>query len=416
VQEDLLMLATSSGGYIPGIPGYVSSGLTLNILLILISVWVIGFLICQCYLNLKSALTVVTLKTAVVLIYFLYFANGQWFTGGDDWGYVLGAMDLSINDVNPLKIWFVQEGHNLHQFANSALPKWYNLSLFYLFTPSYYVGVFFFTTISIISGGFIYLLLVRTGKEANVAQLGTIFYLLHWETITWTSFLNLKEPLVTLFLVITIYCFSILPTQSIRSLIGLTITSFVYQKLRYYIPFLLFTSFITTLLLTGEQFRNKRNYIWTVLIVVVFSGTLLVADIVKISQIKYGFLLADWTYFPYGLIKVILSPLPWRITEPASYLYVSSILHIVLLPITLLGGYLLWTKGYVGRLIVITYIVGLVAYAFQPLVNSPRHRAPFMALEILMQLEFFYWAFRPRGNLELTKKINTLFTKFLPLR
>ena len=70
------------------------------------------------------------------------------------------------------------------------------------------------------------------------------------------------------------------------------------------------------------------------------------------------FQFADFLNAPYGVIHFLLQPIPWRITEPASYLFIPAWLHWVAFPATILGGYRIWKTHIIGR-----YIIGIIIVA-----------------------------------------------------
>jgi len=393
MSPDLLAFANSLAGWVPGTVGYIATGFTANLAVVAFCAWVSGLLLGRLYLENNIAYLVITVKISFPLIYFSVVADGSWYTGGDDWGYVLRAIDLYVKDVDPLRIWFVPEGQHLFQFPNGALVKWYNFMLFYFFGPSYYVGVIFAPVMSMISGGFIFLLLKSFGKSRQQAEWGTIFFLLHWETITWTSFLNLKESLITVLLIAFVYGLLLFRKKPLAGLGLLTIITIVMQKARFYLPFVLVSGYIAAM---STYLPLAHSRIRLALGLILLAGAILVLasfGFVSFAQIRYAFSLADFGNLGWGLAKVVLSPLPWNISDPAGYLLVSATLHVVFLPVTAIGGYFLWRQGLEGRIIVFIYVVGLIAYATQPMVNSPRHRAPFLVMEILMQFEFLCWVF-----------------------
>lgn len=388
---DVLAVVNGMPGWVPGVVGYIATGFTANLALVAFCAWLSGLLFGRLYLENKIAYLVITAKITLPLVYFSVIADGSWYTGGDDWGYVYRAIDLLLKDVDPLRIWFVAEGQHLFQFPNGALTKWYNFTLFYLFGPSYYVGVIFAPVLSMISGGFIYLLLKSCGKSRRQAEWGAVFFLLHWETVTWTSFLNLKEPLVTVLLIAFVYGLILFSKRPLAGLGLITIATIVMQKTRFYLPFVLFAGYITAI---SSYFPLARSRTRLALGLILLVGAIIVLalfGVISIAQVRYAFSLANFGSLGFGLAKVVLSPLPWNISDPAGYLLVSATLHILFLPVTAIGGYFLWKQGLEGRIIVFVYVIGLIAYATQPMVNSPRHRAPFLVMEILMQFEFLCW-------------------------
>jgi len=393
MSPDVFTVANNVLGWLPGGVGYIATGVTTNLALVAFCAWFFGLLFGMLYLGTNNAYLVITAKISLPLVYFAVIADGSWYTGGDDWGYVLRGIDLYLKDVDPLRIWFVAEGQHFYQFPNTALAKWYNFMLFYFFGPSYYAGVIFAPVLSMISGGFIFLILKRFGKSKQQAEWGAIFFLLHWETITWTSFLNLKEPLVTVLLIAFVYGLILLSKRPLAGLGLITIVTIVMQKARFYLPFVLFAGYIAAISSYLPLAHSRNRLVLGLILLVGAIFVLSLFGVLSLAQVRYALSVANFGDLWFGLAKVVLSPLPWNISDPAGYLLVSSTLHLVFLPVTAIGGYFLWKQGLEGRIIVFIYVVGLIAYATQPMVNSPRHRAPFLVMEILMQFEFLCWIF-----------------------
>lgn len=136
MQVDVLVTTVSNMGMLPGAEGFIAVPFSLRFFLAVLSAWLLGIAVGFQYLSVRASFLVVTVKITIVVLYAAGFANGSWYTGGDDWGYVLRSVDLYLKQVNPLLIWFTPEGQHLHAYPNSALLKWYNSSLFYFFEIS----------------------------------------------------------------------------------------------------------------------------------------------------------------------------------------------------------------------------------------------------------------------------------------
>jgi hypothetical protein len=96
------------------------------------------------------------------------------------------------------------------------------------------------------------------------------------------------------------------------------------------------------------------------------------------------------------LVKNFVSPLPWKITVPATYLYLPSILHLIFLPGAIVGLISLMTNRQTisVSLIVSTIAVGYVFYSLIPGLASVRHLSPFAALWILFEYNFLYFGIK----------------------
>tara|TARA_A100001015_G_scaffold321435_1_gene452166 strand:+ start:427 stop:1650 length:1224 start_codon:yes stop_codon:yes gene_type:complete len=387
MQVDVFATTVGNMGMLPGTEGFVAVSFSLRFFIVALSAWLIGIIVGVQYLSVRTSFLVVTVKIAIVVLYATVLADGSWYTGGDDWGYVLRSVDLYLKNVNPLAIWFTPEGQHLHAYPNSALLKWYNSSLFYVFGPSYYVGLMFFPALSMITGAFVVRLLRSSGLTELSSQIGVIFYLLHWDTITWTSFLNLKEPIVTCLLFFALFGASLIPRNIFSSMAIIGTSFFAFQKIRFYFPFLLTAGICLSILSHYCNRVSVKHLIVATVGGIGVIGIALATKLINWSQILYAAQLAEPESLAYGFAKTLLSPLPWNLTAPAEYLLICSTLHLILLPLTLTGAWLLFRTSFTGKLIVSVWFVSLAAYAVQPMVLSPRHLAPVRALEILMQFQ-----------------------------
>ena len=141
---------------------------------------------------------------------------------------------------------------------------------------------------------------------------------------------------------------------------------------------------ILTQLYLMVQAKNK---------VLIFSLLLVAATGIVIYYSNYYSLikeLVDPTRVLVGLVRELLSPLPWKVTDPATYLVPGSILHIIFLPGALIGAYWIIKCRSPVLLIILFVVVGFMFYSVVPRLASPRHRAPLMALWILLEYQFIW--------------------------
>src|SRR6266566_1826856 len=152
-------------------------------------------------LNWPAALAISCLKAAIPFVYFLEYFRRGWMRL-DDVSYYGGGLTLLYKGNNPFLIFFTADGRaELFKLAGGqhVLYYWYNLLAAYLFGPLYASPVFLNVASTFISGAFLCKMVLASGFEERYARWLVVFFLLHWDLLSWSSFLNLKEPLVLMF-------------------------------------------------------------------------------------------------------------------------------------------------------------------------------------------------------------------------
>jgi hypothetical protein len=366
----------------------VALGLNWEIFATLIFFWAASIVCISFYLPIKYAMIIATLKIMLAGTFFIFWGDGSWFIGGDDDSYTAAGVRMIESGENPISIWFSPVGEYILIGSPSlALYHWWNMLWMWVFAPHYYAPVIanvFVTTLS----GLVFVRILGVLGFGEVYRAGfAIFFLLHWDILVWSSFLNLKEPLITLLLLLTIYSILELNLRKWIYVLPLGLSIFLLFGIRFYLPALIGAAAVVYLLLASKQ------------------RLLVLAMVVGISW------LVLWKYwYTLGLVerlidlspksilkhtvKQFLSPMPWRITEPASYLVIPSILHWVFLPAGVLGAtaLVLTPKATNAWLIVLTFLSGVAFYAVIPGLASVRHGAPFAALWVLFEYHAIFLA------------------------
>lgn len=327
------------------------------------------------------AFALATIKIAIVVIYFTSFTDGTWFFGGDDYGYLERGAALAATGRNPFTIWFHPEAYYLKQLSSISLMYYYNYLAIYFFGFYYHSPVLLNVLLSCISA-ILYAKCLQPFKlNKNYETYFVVFYSLHWTTLVWHSFLNIKEPLVIVLVALALYFLSIFSRHPARAILGLLGTIFLFLRCRFYFPgILVFGVFLSSV---NVFFTTRYRIFLTLLILLSFVY-------IFTPEIRLFFRFAEFLSAPYGTIHFLLQPLPWRITEPASYLLIPAWLHWIALPATILGGYKIWKLHITGRIIVGSIITGILFYGLVPLIASTRHRAPLDSLMIICQFHFLW--------------------------
>src|SRR5581483_1368055 len=108
-----------------------------------------------------------------------------------------------------------------------VLYTWWNLLAQHLFGQHYYSSVFL-NVLSTFVSGFVFVRILRLLNFPTAYQRGAlIFFLLHWDVLVWSSFVNLKDILVMTLTVGASYFLLVAWMQrSVAHLLGLTATLF----------------------------------------------------------------------------------------------------------------------------------------------------------------------------------------------
>ena len=324
-------------------------------------------------------------KLSVVLLYFCVFVDGTWFYGGDDMGFFERGLKLYETGRNPLTIWTHHEAYYLKVATPSlSLIYFHNFFAMWCFGPYYHSAVFLNLILS--AGTVVVLSKILTnifGQRAPV-KLFVVFASLHWTTIAWHSFLNLKEPLVAFLLAGMVYLVLELRLRKIVPIAGLLVAGVLASRIRFYLPiFVVGGVFLSQIGLLVHQLRRNP-----LVIIGLFLGFSLFAGVFLNSEIRLLMKLADIPGFPYGLAHFTLQPAPWKITEPAGYLLLPAVIHWVMLLPAIIGAHRIWVTGAGGRIIVGTVLAGLIFYGLVPVIASTRHRMPLDMIVILFHFVF----------------------------
>ena len=339
-------------------------------------VMIVGISILNRVIGFRLAVLVMSIKVAIALGYFAWFADGGWFVGGDDYAYFFRAADLNSLNAGLWEIWshpsmlyYLGEQHSL------ALTIILNYLAVNLFGTHYYAPVFANILITTVSAVFFAGILRAINDQKEYVIIGTVFFSLHWTTLVWSSFLNLKEPTVICLLLGTIYFLVTRERVLALRIIGAATMCFLFTLIRFYYPLFIFGG------LFGAYLTEKPRLVVILGVAVLCSvGAWLLAD-----EIRFFLRYSDFASIPYSLPHFLLQPAPWKITEPASYLLIPSMLHWMWAVPGLIGAILLWQIGGQGRLIFAILICGVAFYAMLPMIASTRHRAPLDALLVIFQ-------------------------------
>jgi hypothetical protein len=373
-----------------------------NLAMIAASFFLGGLWISSRVLRWPTAVVVSSVKVFVPFIYFEYFSRQQW-TFLDDVTYFEFGRSFVEWGYNPITIFLERDAiANLMMLSGGRhiMYGWYNFVAQWAFGTYYYSPVFLNIGLTFFAGLLLYRLAIANNFSKSYARGLFVFFLLHWELLTWTSFVNLKESLVMFLTIASVYAGLKFMETKRQIYAGLLIVLvFLFYWVRFYVPLLLLSSFLVNLILFAKGYRR----IW--LCVAAFSIAVVYGFYVGWGQIMEE---ADKLVFGGGIadgaFKVAVTPRPWSIDPIYSFLLVPSLIHWVLFVPTILGCVMLWRGAPKLRLLLIYLVMALCLYGSFEELQGPRHRLQLVFIYGWAQFHFIWRLFRaPKPSRLLTR-------------
>lgn len=385
---------------------YLYPHLTWHLFWSALSVFLAVAIISKTFLPLGKTLLVSAVKTVIPFMYFAFFFRSDW-VQLDDQGYLEMGHQLLVSGFHPILDIFAPDlWMRIQNLADSSHTffYWWNALGVSLFGYHYWAPVFLNIAVTALTGWAIYGILRHLGLRRRHSQNVAILASLHWELLVWTSFLDLKDPLVALFAALTLLGIlrafypvdrenvSLIHAQERITGIALAVASMaIVYYIRSYAPLFAVVSVAVWLIV-----RGRVRYV---------MGSLVVAWIAL--AIFNPFASERLSYFSlanpiYGLVHFILTPVPWRVTPGYSFLMIPAIINWATLPLAIYGMIQIWRTSTPARLLIIYCAVVVAVYSFVPMLQGPRQRVqilPFIAI-------FVYAGFRSvfRGVLQSRKR------------
>lgn len=351
--------------------------------------WLIAMGIVIRALSIKWALPIVTLKIGILVAYFAWFFDGTW-NIGDDKEYQIQALELLSMDFNPFSMLFTHDGFdalwNVASRSRHLLYTWWVYTSEYVFSPNYYSPVFMNVILTFVTGVILYQLCISEGFSRKYAKGLLIVFLLHWDILVWSSLISIKDTLV---MTLTISVFALAypliknPSRDMKNfirLIGLAIIIYTLTFLRFYLPVLLLGSIALYIVIGRGGVRHYYTFaaIVSVLIVIVIFTPLIQFHIDK--DIVFS-----GKEFLFGIIRFPLTPRPWSLEPAYTFLFFPAILHWLMFIPAIIGGYSLWHRSDLCRLLIIYMFVVVVFYATVVMLQNTRMRYQLTYILVWMQ-------------------------------
>jgi hypothetical protein len=318
------------------------------------------------------ALAVAALKASLFVVYFAGFFDGT-FTYLDDWTYFERGAYIHESGINlsnlidslPLLVAIGEGDHFLYFLYNAVAFDW--------FGTGYYAPV----ALNVIATGFIALLGTRLAQteqlfNRRLAPLFFLFLLLHPDITAWSSLVNGKDTLVLLLHVMLLTAISqYLRGRRVAALLLATTSVAILFFLRFYVPLMFAVAFGASMML---QLRGAARWRVGLVAVAILSG-LVIAMGGGIFSYAADSLRADFVNPALGLVRFLLTPIPFNTEASFAFLDVPALLHWLLLPALLLGAWRVHRLGTpFSRLLVLYALTFAALYAVYGELQGPRHR------------------------------------------
>ncbi len=369
-------------------------------------IFLFGVVVVSRDVPISIALVIVILKVAIPLVYFnlssfdrwtllddqTYFAWGAAFLA---WGY--GPISLFTHPLGLATAVYIAGGESIGYY-------WWNLLAVSVFGVNYFAPVMLNVGTTFMAGFFFVRILRVMGFSTRYAKIALVFYLLHWETISWSSFVNVKDNLVLMLtLMAWFFMVRIIRKFTVQDLLGFIVPCMVIFYIRFYVPMLILISVCLFHVLS----MKRRGWIAILPIAIVVLAFAYLSPYFNLSDLIHYL---SPSQILVGAIRFPLTPQPWSIDPAYSYLFLASVLHwLFFIPATF-SFFRLWRSSIQNRAILMYLVVVTFFYAIAPAeVMGPRERVQINYIYIWLQFDFLWtftlwakdwWAFR-RARLKL---------------
>ncbi len=340
----------------------------------------LGYFILSRYLPAWAALAISAIKATIPLVYFWFFFRQSGWTLYDDMRYYdVGASLLHLG-YRPWDLIFDPEGRDLLAGAAASrhtLYYFWNVVAQSVIGSYYYSAVFFNVGLTFFTGAVMFRTLRLLDFPTRFLQGLLVLHMLHWDYLSWTSLINVKETLVEALVIVSV-CSMIrfIRCGSWVSLLGVSTSFLLLFSLRLYIPFLIMTAAGVWVLL---QWEDSRKYF--LLPVVAVLLLLFYAKIGDTEHQLYPHLIV------VGAFRFLLTPQPWSITPSYSFLQIPMILQWLFFVPAVIGAAQIWQRSKECRLLILVMLAFTTFYAMFPALQGPRHRVQLVAMFALVEVQ-----------------------------
>lgn len=383
-------------------------------------VFLIGFVICLRLigLNIAQSAGIAFLKAAIPSIYFMIFFDETWGILDDIQYYNRSSYlaSLSYNALDPAD--FIQSLETVQKVAGSFQWFYYlwNVLAIRLFGDHYSSAVFLNVALTFVGGWSLGRLAGVTGFEKKYCKGLAIFFILHWDVLAWSSFVNIKDSVVVA-LQVTFFAsiVSILLGNNISgNLCSVILTQLILIPTRVYATILSGVNWIISSSILNRKFKT----LFLSLTISVVAGYVLATQFPTLFsqteiQKTYSERPSDSILgFFLQATKFVIMPIPGMYTsgdeDPYGFAIPAYVLHHVFLPCFVISFLKLSYRNRLFLPIALFFVQVVAFYSIFPAYLGSRQRYQLCWIFAWCQFDFLYVYFHTRRQRQLRYRLGPL--------
>lgn len=353
----------------------LSDEAVLRLLWTAVVVVVLGFVALRAILPPAIVLGAMLAKVGLATAFALYGDASQW-SNLDDVFYFVQGGDLLSRGGDPLTFFLQRDGvfrligmsQGLH-----ILYGWYNFLAQWLVGPYYFAPVLGNVLLTAVAARALFALVLEAGAPREEARWTALLFLVHWDVLAWSSFINVKDNLVLALTILLLLGYGRLARGvTYGRVAAVVVLSGLFIFLRFYVPVLALGCFLLTSAASRHALARNR-------LKVLAAGVALAAALyVAVGPALFALAISRLDLSPgnamVGGVRILLTPQPWSIDLNYEYLLLPSVLHLVFLLPALAGVAGLWRRLPGARLSIAFYLTIILVFALFLKQQGPRHR------------------------------------------
>lgn len=254
-----------------------------------------------------------------------------------------------------------------------VLYGWFNYLAQWLVGPYYFAPVILNVLLTAIAARLLWALLREVGAPDGECTATAVAFLLYWDVLAWSSFVNVKDNLV-LALTIGLVLAYVRLGRGVAwgRVVAILVLSLLFLTLRFYVPMVALLAFLASSA-NARGFVTRHRWSAVAMLLALGAGILALLG-QQLLAYAVSFLQFSPVALAQGVVRILLTPQPWSIDPNYEYLLLPSVLHITLLVPALLGFWALWRHYPAARFLVIYYAATMLLFAAFPRQQGPRYR------------------------------------------
>lgn len=309
-------------------------------------------------------------KALAAAAYFQWFFDGSW-TVLDDQAYFRHGRILLDAGFDPVSALVERKGLATLLLLSEGphiLYSWFNLAAQWTLGQAYWAPVFGNIVLTCVAARLLYAIARRCGADHAYGRALALFFVLQWELVAWSSFLNVKDVMV-MTMTLALLAPMLRLSQEFRwgTLLLAVLAGAAFLWIRFYVPLVAVLAFALHQVQWGALARGR-----TLVVVVVAAA---VVALMRQQLLAFaGVLQLTAGNLAFGWLRTLLSPQPWSLQPGYGFLLVPSVLHFATFPLLVYGSWALVRRPGPARFLFTYAALILLSVAAYPELQGPRHR------------------------------------------